>query len=139
MVIWPSGALWSIGHMVPWPFGPVTFWACFSNAKVYDVCKQTDLDYAPKLSKSTNNRVLLKREDMQPVYSFKLRGAYNKIVSLDANERACGICACSAGNHARTTTEPLTECRPATEFRTAAILYRTVHQTPYNLNILHKG
>lgn len=71
------------------------------NAKVYDVCKQTDLHYAPKLSSMTGNRVLLKREDQQRGNSFKLRGAYNKIVHLTAEERERGLCACSAGNHAQ--------------------------------------
>eukprot|EP00913_Durusdinium_trenchii_P033952 g31782.t1 len=52
------------------------------NAKVYDVCKRTDLHFAPGLSKSTGSRVFLKREDQQSVFSFKLRGAYNKIVNL---------------------------------------------------------
>lgn len=71
------------------------------NAKVYDVCKRTDLHFAPGLSKSTGSRVFLKREDQQSVYSFKLRGAYNKIVNLTPEEKAMGICACSAGNHAQ--------------------------------------
>mmetsp|Transcript_53113 Transcript_53113/g.153235 ORF Transcript_53113/g.153235 Transcript_53113/m.153235 type:complete len:592 (-) Transcript_53113:133-1908(-) len=71
------------------------------NAKVYDVCKHTDLHYAPKLSAKTGNKVFLKREDQQPVYSFKLRGAYNRIVHLSAEEKAKGIVACSAGNHAQ--------------------------------------
>lgn len=71
------------------------------TAKVYDVCRQTDLHHAPKLSSKTGNRVLLKREDQQPVYSFKLRGAYNRIVNLSAEDKAKGICACSAGNHAQ--------------------------------------
>jgi len=71
------------------------------TAKVYDVCKQTELNYARKISNAIGNRVLLKREDTQRVYSFKLRGAYNKIVHLSPEERSKGICACSAGNHAQ--------------------------------------
>lgn len=71
------------------------------NAKVYDVCKQSELHHAPHLSKVTNNRVLLKREDQQRIYSFKIRGAYNKIVNLSIDEKERGICACSAGNHAQ--------------------------------------
>lgn len=71
------------------------------GAKVYDVCKQTALHEAVKLSQVIKNRVLLKREDQQIVYSFKLRGAYNRIVHLTPEERARGICACSAGNHAQ--------------------------------------
>jgi len=65
------------------------------------LCKKTELHYAPKISEVTGNRVLLKREDQQHVHSFKLRGAYNRIVHLSAQERACGVCACSAGNHAQ--------------------------------------
>jgi threonine dehydratase len=71
------------------------------NAKVYDVCKITDLHHAPVVSKKTGNKVFLKREDQQRVYSFKLRGAYNRIVHLSPEEKAKGICACSAGNHAQ--------------------------------------
>ena len=52
------------------------------NARVYDVAIETPLEPAPALSKRTGNRILLKREDMQPVFSFKLRGAYNKMVNL---------------------------------------------------------
>mmetsp|Transcript_23050 Transcript_23050/g.64884 ORF Transcript_23050/g.64884 Transcript_23050/m.64884 type:complete len:600 (+) Transcript_23050:87-1886(+) len=71
------------------------------NAKVYDVCRVTDLTAAPKLSAVTGNKCFLKREDQQPVFSFKLRGAYNRIVNLSAEDKAKGICACSAGNHAQ--------------------------------------
>ena len=71
------------------------------NAQVYDVAVETPLDRAPLLSARTGNRVLLKREDMQPVFSFKLRGAYNKMVHLSAGERARGVIAASAGNHAQ--------------------------------------
>jgi threonine dehydratase len=71
------------------------------NAQVYDVALETPLDAAPNLSARTGNRVLLKREDMQPVFSFKLRGAYNKMVHLAPAERARGVIAASAGNHAQ--------------------------------------
>jgi len=71
------------------------------NAKVYDVARRTDLVYAPKLSAKIKNRVFLKREDQQVCFSFKLRGAYNKIVALSDEEKQRGICACSAGNHAQ--------------------------------------
>ncbi len=70
-------------------------------APVYEVAKQTPLDAALQLSKRLENSVFLKREDQQPVFSFKLRGAYNKIVSLGPDERACGVIAASAGNHAQ--------------------------------------
>lgn len=71
------------------------------NARVYDVTEETPLDPAPALSARLRNQVLLKREDMQPVFSFKLRGAYNKMASLSEAERARGVIAASAGNHAQ--------------------------------------
>jgi threonine dehydratase len=71
------------------------------TARVYDVARETELDEAPQLSARTGNRVLLKREDNQPVFSFKLRGAYNKMARLDAAQRARGVVAASAGNHAQ--------------------------------------
>jgi len=71
------------------------------RAKVYDVAEETPLDFAPTLSERLNNRVYLKREDLQPVFSFKLRGAYNKIASLTAEQAASGVIAASAGNHAQ--------------------------------------
>ncbi|HEX8182266.1 MAG TPA: threonine ammonia-lyase, biosynthetic [Candidatus Saccharimonadales bacterium] len=70
-------------------------------APVYDVAIKTPLQLAAKLSSLHNNAIYLKREDMQPVHSFKIRGAYNKIVSLSSAERAKGIIAASAGNHAQ--------------------------------------
>ena len=71
------------------------------RARVYDVARETPLDPAPLLSRRLGNRVLIKREDLQPVFSFKARGAYNKVVSLSAEERARGVIASSAGNHAQ--------------------------------------
>jgi threonine dehydratase len=71
------------------------------RARVYDVADETPLDDAPRLSARLGNRVLIKREDLQPVFSFKLRGAYNKIVGLSDDERARGVIAASAGNHAQ--------------------------------------
>ncbi len=71
------------------------------RARVYDVARETPLDYAAVLSKRLENRVYLKREDLQPVFSFKLRGAYNKIVNLSKEARAKGVIAASAGNHAQ--------------------------------------
>lgn len=70
-------------------------------AQVYDVAQVSPLIEAERLSQRLGNRVLLKREDLQPVFSFKLRGAYNKIVSLGAEERARGVITASAGNHAQ--------------------------------------
>jgi threonine dehydratase len=71
------------------------------KARVYDVALETPLEVAPGLSARLGNRVLLKREDMQPVFSFKCRGAYNKMVNLPAAALARGVIASSAGNHAQ--------------------------------------
>jgi len=71
------------------------------DARVYDVARETPIDEAALLSRRFNNQVWLKREDLQPVFSFKLRGAYNKMVRLSAEQRACGVVAASAGNHAQ--------------------------------------
>ena len=72
-----------------------------NQARVYDVAQQTPLEYAPTLSKRLGNQILLKREDMQPVFSFKIRGAYNKIIHLSEAQRQHGIITASAGNHAQ--------------------------------------
>jgi threonine dehydratase len=71
------------------------------NAQVYDVAVETPLDDAPALSRRLGNDVLLKREDMQEVFSFKIRGAYNKMANLAPEERQRGVIACSSGNHAQ--------------------------------------
>ena len=71
------------------------------NARVYDVAIETPLELAPNLSARCANRILLKREDMQPVFSFKLRGAYNKMAHLSPAQRSRGVIAASAGNHAQ--------------------------------------
>jgi threonine dehydratase len=71
------------------------------TARVYDVAQETPLEFAPNLSARLNNRVLLKREDMQSVFSFKLRGAYNKMAKLSPDILAQGVIAASAGNHAQ--------------------------------------
>lgn len=71
------------------------------NARVYDVALETPLEDAPQLSARLGGRVMLKREDLQPVFSFKLRGAYNKMVNLPAAVRKRGVIAASAGNHAQ--------------------------------------
>ena len=71
------------------------------NAQVYDVARETPLDPAPLLSARLGNHALLKREDLQPVFSFKCRGAYNKMIHLDEASRAAGVVAASAGNHAQ--------------------------------------
>ncbi len=71
------------------------------RARVYDVAIESPLELAPGLSKRLGNRLLLKREDLQPVFSFKLRGAYNKMVSLSRDKLRKGVIASSAGNHAQ--------------------------------------
>src|SRR5688572_31179111 len=70
-------------------------------ARVYDVAVESPLEPAPQLSARTGARVLLKREDLQPVFSFKLRGAYNKMARLPADALARGVICASAGNHAQ--------------------------------------
>ena len=72
-----------------------------SNASVYDVAEISALNFAKSLSKRLENNIWLKREDQQSVFSFKLRGAYNKISHLDDDQQAAGIIAASAGNHAQ--------------------------------------
>jgi threonine dehydratase len=71
------------------------------NAHVYDVAIETPLDHAANLSARLGNRLLLKREDMQPVFSFKLRGAYNKMAKLPSARLRRGVICASAGNHAQ--------------------------------------
>ncbi len=71
------------------------------TARVYDVARETALEPARSLSRRLSNQVLLKREDQQPVFSFKLRGAYNKMVRLPAQALARGVICASAGNHAQ--------------------------------------
>ncbi|MEX8506292.1 threonine ammonia-lyase, biosynthetic [Leptothrix ochracea] len=71
------------------------------TARVYDVALESELRPAPNLSKRLGNRVLLKREDTQPVFSFKLRGAYNKMARLSRDELGRGVICASAGNHAQ--------------------------------------
>ncbi|EZI28537.1 threonine ammonia-lyase, biosynthetic [Pseudomonas extremaustralis] len=71
------------------------------TSRVYDVAVETPLQTARQLSERLGNTVLLKREDLQPVFSFKIRGAYNKLTQLTAEERARGVVTASAGNHAQ--------------------------------------
>jgi threonine dehydratase len=71
------------------------------NSRVYDVAQKTPLEEAGRLSVRLENRVWMKREDLQSVYSFKLRGAYNRMSSLSAEQRTQGVVAASAGNHAQ--------------------------------------
>ncbi|MGI9285647.1 MAG: threonine ammonia-lyase, biosynthetic [Pseudomonadales bacterium] len=71
------------------------------QARVYDVASESPIDEASSMSKRLQNTVLLKREDLQTIFSFKLRGAYNKIANLSAAEQRRGVIAASAGNHAQ--------------------------------------
>ena len=71
------------------------------TARVYDVAEETPLEYAPVLSARMNNRIYFKREDMQSVFSFKLRGAYNNMANLTAESLKRGVICASAGNHAQ--------------------------------------
>src|ERR1700727_2483320 len=71
------------------------------KARVYDVAVETSLEAAPRLSRRLDNHVLFKREDLQPVFSFKIRGAYNKIAQLSPITAQRGVICASAGNHAQ--------------------------------------
>lgn len=71
------------------------------NARVYDAAIETDLQFATNLSNLLKNNIYLKREDTQPVFSFKIRGAYNKMAHLTKEELSKGVVCCSAGNHAQ--------------------------------------
>jgi threonine dehydratase len=78
-----------------------TLFRSILTSRVYEVAHETPLDRADKLSARFGNEMLLKREDLQPVFSFKLRGAYNKIAHLSPAEAERGVIAASAGNHAQ--------------------------------------
>jgi threonine dehydratase len=80
---------------------PADYLTKILNARVYDVAVESDLTLAKQLSSRVNNTVLLKREDQQPVFSFKLRGAYNKMAQLSAQQLKKGVICASAGNHAQ--------------------------------------
>ena len=97
----PAAHLDSVAVEADAPIGAAEVLARARSARVYDVARVSPLDEAPLLSARLTRRVLLKREDQQPVFSFKLRGAYNRMVQLDAGQRARGVIAASAGNHAQ--------------------------------------
>src|SRR5699024_12397068 len=71
------------------------------RAPVYEVAQVTPLQKMDKLSSRLDNVILVKREDRQPVHSFKLRGAYSMIAGLNSEQKACGVITASAGNHAQ--------------------------------------
>ena len=72
-----------------------------NSASVYDVAINTPISFAPNISQKEKNKIFLKREDLQPVFSFKNRGAYNKISNLNNKQKKAGVVAASAGNHAQ--------------------------------------
>ena len=80
---------------------PTKYLKMILNSPVYDVAQETPLEAAPKLSDRLKNNILIKREDLQSVFSFKIRGAYNKIAQLSPSEKKQGVIAASAGNHAQ--------------------------------------
>ena len=80
---------------------PETYIKKILNARVYSAARETPLEPARNLSQRLHNTVLIKREDLQPVFSFKIRGAYNRIANLSKTERTRGIICASAGNHAQ--------------------------------------
>ena len=72
------------------------------TARVYDIARETPLDHLNRISRRFHNKVWLKREDLQPVFSFKCRGAFNKIYQvMKANPDLAGVITASAGNHAQ--------------------------------------
>jgi threonine dehydratase len=80
---------------------PADYLRAILTARVYEVARETELTYAPQLSARIGCTVLLKREDSQPAFSFKVRGAYNRMSALGPDELARGVIAASAGNHAQ--------------------------------------
>jgi threonine dehydratase len=87
--------------MTPKDLTPADYLTKILNARVYDVAIESDLTHAQQLSRRLHNTVLLKREDQQPVFSFKLRGAYNKMAHLSPAQLKKGVICASAGNHAQ--------------------------------------
>ena len=83
------------------PLQPADYLKKILTARVYDVAHESALEVAKNLSRRLHNTVLLKREDQQPVFSFKLRGAYNKMAQLTPAQLKKGVICASAGNHAQ--------------------------------------
>ncbi|KAJ5895202.1 hypothetical protein N7495_006893 [Penicillium taxi] len=92
---------WGIPDAFVLPNGYPDYLRLILTSRVYDVLEETPLHHATNLSNKLESRVLLKREDLLPVFSFKLRGAYNKMAHLNQEQRWKGVVACSAGNHAQ--------------------------------------
>ncbi|KAF3386379.1 Threonine dehydratase [Penicillium rolfsii] len=92
---------WGIPNAFLLPNGYPDYLRLILTSRVYDVIDESPLHHAVNLSNRLESRVLLKREDLLPVFSFKLRGAYNKMAHLNPEQRWKGVIACSAGNHAQ--------------------------------------
>ena len=71
------------------------------TSRVYEVAKESNLDFAPNISRRLGKKIFLKREDQQNTFSFKIRGAFNKMSSLTNEQKSQGVIAASAGNHAQ--------------------------------------
>ncbi|KAI5789715.1 tryptophan synthase beta subunit-like PLP-dependent enzyme [Peziza echinospora] len=97
----PNSAAMALPKDMVLPNGHPDYMRLILTSRVYDIIKETPLTPAVNLSARLGVNVLLKREDLQPVFSFKLRGAYNKMAHLPEGERWKGVIACSAGNHAQ--------------------------------------
>ncbi|KAJ3330437.1 hypothetical protein HDU76_005686 [Blyttiomyces sp. JEL0837] len=95
----PKARLGSLSSLAPDP-NP-DYLTLILNARVYDVAIESPLTHAQKLSAKLGNTIYLKREDMQPIFSFKCRGAFNRMYQLTPAERAAGVICASAGNHAQ--------------------------------------
>ncbi len=96
-----QAAIQAVETLPTQPLSPADYLTKILNARVYDVASETALEPARTLSRRLHNTVLLKREDQQPVRSFKLRGAYNKMAHLSAEQLQQGVICASAGNHAQ--------------------------------------
>src|SRR3569832_2225963 len=94
----PRRLHWSIDHTT---IMTTDYLKKILTARVYDVAIESPLEFAPTLSARTGNRIYFKREDMQSVFSFKLRGAYNKMANLTPEQLKRGVICASAGNHAQ--------------------------------------
>jgi len=98
----PARTTRAVTQTAPAPaLGPADYLKKILTARVYDVAVESALEPARNLSRRLNNTVLLKREDQQPVFSFKLRGAYNKMAQLTPQQLKKGVICASAGNHAQ--------------------------------------
>jgi len=100
-------------------------------AHVYDLAKRTPLELAPGLSKALGRNVWLKREDLQDVFSFKIRGAANRISSLTDEEKARGVCAASAGNHAQGV------AASAAYYGTKSVIFMPITTPPIKVEAVH--